>query len=297
MDFKSLEYFQMLAHCLNFTNAANKLYVSQPAFSRKILNLEEELGCSLINRSMRPMTLTDEGEIIARWADRILADLDSMNEELKLTQRGSVSRLCIGYNGKTQQQKVMNLMQRVQEEFPGIQCSTQRTYPAGLEKMLYDGEVDGIFIHLPHVVNLPWAEWCTVTKGGLCALVPRNSRLFGKEEFSIRELAGERLVEFPREVSPYCYDYEMAACRDNGFAPSFGCCVTDIDEIGMMVTAGQGIALMSETSVEPLISSCVSAAKIKEYPENFDLVFAWNRDKVSPNLKYFCKKYFQQASL
>ena len=79
---KELHYFLALAQTRNFTRAAEKMYVTQPAFSRKIAELEEETGCQLIVRKTRPIELTPAGEIFLKWATVLAGDLEQMEEAM-----------------------------------------------------------------------------------------------------------------------------------------------------------------------------------------------------------------------
>lgn len=64
MNFVQINYFLTVAKCLSFTKAANLLYVSQPALSRQIIMMEDELGVKLFNRTGRSLALTPSGQIL-----------------------------------------------------------------------------------------------------------------------------------------------------------------------------------------------------------------------------------------
>ena len=88
MQFRQLEYFVAVARERHFARAAEACYVSQPALSASIAKLERELGVTLINRDHNFEGLTAEGERLAVWARRILAEKDGFKTELAAVQSG-----------------------------------------------------------------------------------------------------------------------------------------------------------------------------------------------------------------
>lgn len=88
MLFRQLEYFVALARERHFARAAQACYVSQPALSEAIRKLEHELGVPLVRRGRAFEGLTPEGERLVRWARRILADRDALEQEVTALQTG-----------------------------------------------------------------------------------------------------------------------------------------------------------------------------------------------------------------
>lgn len=88
MDFRSLNYFVVVAQELNITRAAEKLNMSQPPLSSQIRNLEEELGVALFVRGKRQLTLTDAGSLLLRRASQMLGLADQTRSELASMTEG-----------------------------------------------------------------------------------------------------------------------------------------------------------------------------------------------------------------
>lgn len=83
MDIRSLRYFVEVVQLNGFSRAAERLFVTQPAISRSIQKLEQELGYTLLVRENDGVRLTDEGEILLSHAKQILKQFNSMNKALK----------------------------------------------------------------------------------------------------------------------------------------------------------------------------------------------------------------------
>ncbi|MEY0891424.1 LysR family transcriptional regulator, partial [Providencia rettgeri] len=83
MDVRSLRYFVEVVQFNGFSRAADSLFVTQPAISRSIKKLEQELGYKLLIREVDGVSLTDEGEILLIHAKQILEQFNQMNKALK----------------------------------------------------------------------------------------------------------------------------------------------------------------------------------------------------------------------
>ncbi|MCS6826793.1 MAG: LysR substrate-binding domain-containing protein [Caldilinea sp.] len=93
-ELRQLRYLLAVAEAENFTRAAEKLFVSQPALSQQIQQLEEALGATLLDRRGRSVRLTAEGEVVVRAARRVFAQLEQMEtelQELSGLRRGTLS--------------------------------------------------------------------------------------------------------------------------------------------------------------------------------------------------------------
>lgn len=83
MNFKSIRYFITMAHCLSFTQAANKHHITQTAMSRYIASLEEQVGVRLFERSSRKVSLTEAGRVFAEGMEKMLKEYDTLMERTR----------------------------------------------------------------------------------------------------------------------------------------------------------------------------------------------------------------------
>src|SRR5271155_4430571 len=95
MELRHLRYFHAVVDTLNFSRAAEKLRVAQPALSRQIRDLENELGVRLFDRNRVHVQLTDAGRTLAAHVAKILAEVDIAVESVRAAQRGAGGRLMV----------------------------------------------------------------------------------------------------------------------------------------------------------------------------------------------------------
>lgn len=96
MDIRQLSYLVALAREKHFTRAAEACFVSQPTLSARVRQLEDELGAQIVLRGQRYHGLTQEGERVLRWAQRILKDFDAMRQDLAMLSETPEGRLTLG---------------------------------------------------------------------------------------------------------------------------------------------------------------------------------------------------------
>src|SRR5258707_3482128 len=97
MELRHLRYFLAVAEALNFTKAAALLRVAQPALSRRVQDLEDEIGVDLLKRSPRGVVLTAEGKVFLDKTRHILKLVDESVETVRALARGEYGELHVGY--------------------------------------------------------------------------------------------------------------------------------------------------------------------------------------------------------
>jgi DNA-binding transcriptional LysR family regulator len=179
MLFRQLEYFVAVARERHFARAAEACYVSQPALSASIAKLERELGVTLINREHNFEGLTAEGERLAVWARRILAEKEGFKAELAAVQSGITATLRLGIE-PTASTSLALPVAAFCAAHPLAKVNVEsRLSAAELRRRLREFELDAAIAHFGdedgaglHVVPLYEERYVVVTCDD--RLIPRN---------------------------------------------------------------------------------------------------------------------------
>lgn len=141
--------FYEVANCHNFSVAAKKMYISQPAVSKSISKLEENLNTFLFHRSSKGVTLTHEGELLYRYVEQALYSLKSGEEQLRTSTSQKVSKLSIGVSTTLCKYVLLPVLKNFITENPNIKItiSCQSTFDTLLA--LQDGSIDIGLVGLP----------------------------------------------------------------------------------------------------------------------------------------------------
>ena len=149
MNFRQMHYVVILAETLNFSQAADKLGITQPALSKQIISIENELGITLFNRSSVPFTLTSAGEEIVAHSKEMLrkeAELKKIADDYKSGNKG---RLVIGISPFRATYFLTDVIKTLQKHFSGLEIVLKETNSNELHKLAVEGKVDLAIINLP----------------------------------------------------------------------------------------------------------------------------------------------------
>lgn len=149
MNSRQLQYAIMLSESKSFSQVADHLGISQPALSKQIQNLENELGIRLFDRNHVPMSLTPAGAYFIRKAKDLLYEEDQLLKSLKQFKTGEYGRLDIGVTPFRSTYLMPDVVRRVKERYPGVQVVLNEKNSAQLRKDALEGKYDFAVVNLP----------------------------------------------------------------------------------------------------------------------------------------------------
>lgn len=172
MNSRQIQYAVVLSETKNFSTAAEKLNISQPALSKQIIALENELDVKLFDRSTNPLTLTAAGEFFIEKSKKLLLEEDVLLKTLEKYKTGERGKLVIGAVPFRSSYMMPGLIKAVKDKFPGMQVVLMEYGLSVLEKGLLDGEYDFAIMNLP-VIN-PEFETIPLCEDELVLAVPKE---------------------------------------------------------------------------------------------------------------------------
>lgn len=149
LNARQLQYAVMLSQDLNISQTAEKLGLSQPALSKQILNLENELGVKLFDRNHVPMALTPAGEYFIRKAKSMLYEQEQLVKAMDQFQSGENGRLDIGVTPFRSVYLMPEIVKAVKDRYPGVQVALQEANSTTLRKNAAEGKYDFAVVNLP----------------------------------------------------------------------------------------------------------------------------------------------------
>lgn len=145
MDFNQVRYFLALADSLNFTRAAERCYVSQPALTQAIKRLETELGGELIHRDGRNSELTELGHALRGHFEQIDRTRHLVGATAKAVTSGEIAEVNIGIMCTIGPRVIAQLLSDFQLQHPMVSLVLHDVTPESIPDLLLSGAVDGVF--------------------------------------------------------------------------------------------------------------------------------------------------------
>ena len=134
--------FHTVAKAGNISKAANQLYISQPAISKAISKLEEELVTALFNRSSRGVTLTEEGQVLYEYVERAFDSLNMGEENLKNYKELGIGHIRIGVSTSLCKHILLDYLKDFIRENPNIKFSIDCHSTVNTIKLLRNEDID-----------------------------------------------------------------------------------------------------------------------------------------------------------
>ena len=245
---RDLRYFVAVAEELHFTRAAERLFVSQPALSKQIRALEEQLRVELFDRDRRNVRLTSAGEALLPSARELIAVWDAAQQAVADAAAAAAAVLRIGFSTSVGR----GLLPRIQRQFFRVRPSWRLRLrqidwndPSG---GLRDGSSDLAIVWLPVPAADRFSQLVLVQEPRHVALWAEHP-LARRREIDFSELLDEPFLSLPEDAgSPR--DYWLAVEHRDGRPPRIGGIVTNAEETFEAVLAGLGVVLLSAGNAE-----------------------------------------------
>jgi DNA-binding transcriptional LysR family regulator len=215
MELRHLRYFVMLADELHFRRAGERLHIAQSALSQQIRQLENEIEVKLLWRTTRQVRLTDAGQAFLQDARRILGDVERATRMARLTGRGAAGVLTIGCTEAAEISVLPRALNAFHKSAPGVTLAVESLATSAQVQALRDGRIQLGFLRIPCedsallAVEPVWREPMVV-------VLPESHPLATCRRISLKELADQPVISFPRRLAPGFYDSLMGYCHRAG---------------------------------------------------------------------------------
>jgi DNA-binding transcriptional LysR family regulator len=248
MQLQQLSYFVMVAETRHFTRAADRIGVAQPSLSQQIRALEDDLGVQLFHRLRGNISLTDAGEILLPAARRILADADTVREEIRELGDLRTGRVRIGATPSLCTGMLPVMLTAFRDAYPGIQLIIHEGGSRDLVRELTQGALDLALIIESQLGRDPELATVPLLREELVVVSARGQRRpTRRARMRIEELKDQPLVMFRRGYD--LREFTVAACQRAGFEPTFAIEGGEMDAVLGFVEVGLGIAVVPSTVV------------------------------------------------
>jgi len=246
VELRHLRYFVAVAEERHFTRAANRLRIAQPALSRQIRDLEEELGCPLLDRQARNLTLTAPGEALLEEARKLLGETERLKEATKRASNGQTGYVAVGYVSWITPKFFFPLFRNIRQKYPGLEIDLKEMPPldqvqALANDRLHLGFAKFLVSHAPAGV-----QGQPVCQHRMWAILPEgHPKIRRNRPIPLISLASEPFV-FVRvsEFSGY-FQWIQNECIQAGFTPKIVRTTEHPQTALDLVCTGLGISLLS----------------------------------------------------
>ncbi|MCD6076810.1 MAG: transcriptional regulator, LysR family [Ramlibacter sp.] len=286
IDIRQLRYFQAVAEELHFGRAAARLAIAQPALSRQVQQLEEELGTPLLRRTQRRVELLPAGALLLERSRAIQQELARAVADTRRTGTGELGRLSLGFIHSSTYGLLPSIVGRFRQLHPGIELELHELPITAQHAALLRGTID---LGLLRVQAAPAdLEVLPVMPDPFLLALPTRHPLAGRSRVQVRSVAGDPFVMFSRAESPLFHARVQALCEQAGFTPLVAQHATQIHTVVGLVGAGLGVAVVPATA-RNLHPRNVRFVQLADKVEPVHVALAWRRGQETPAIQAFRK--------
>ena len=285
MELRHLRYFVAVAEELNLTHAAARLRVAQPALSRQMKDLEDELQTPLFERSHTGVELTRAGRVFHQRARSILAQATEAANEARTATGAITGSLVLGYASGLHLNYLAPVIRAFQKAYPKVQFDYFHGLAGQQLKALREGRVDVAFVNLP--AGLEALDHQVIWRVPFDVVLPQRHPLARRRALELAELRSEDFVFSTREARPEFYDEFFRLCANAGFRPRI------VKEVGgyptnmlSLISVGLGLSVLPHFENIERISGIVWRP-LTTPRLWWDWALVWRRQNVSRVVEQF----------
>ncbi len=242
MELRQLRYLVLLAEELSFTRAAERARIAQPALSRQIRRLEDELGMALVDRTSRRVTMTPAGEALTRRAERALVELDEAREEIIHAGQVVSGRVTLGVTTTPGPLNIAEILVAFHHRHGAVDLRVHEDLSTHLTRQLRSDDLDLAVVSAIPEPDRSGLALELLASEPLVAVLPLQHRLAADGIVGLRDLTDETLILFPHPAT-IRQTIERIFARA-GVRPLVRFETNDITRMRELVSGGLGVAFL-----------------------------------------------------
>jgi DNA-binding transcriptional LysR family regulator len=295
VELRHLRYFVVVGEEEHFGRAADRLHVVQPALTRQVRQLEEEIGCVLFERLKKGVRLTEAGRSFLEEARRLLSELERGIDRTRLVAQGKVGRLRVGFaDTATYSGELPSILRDFRARWPDVRLELFPSSSVVAGEQLREQKVDVAFVYiLP--TNLPELKSRRISVERWVLALPRAHPLVTSKRVALRDLKGEPFVWFPRTVAPLIYDRTLSACHAAGVTLNIAQEGNSPTTILSLVAGGIALSFTIKSAARTKPDTVV-LREIEDLRLKIDFFAIWRHDNKLPALQKFIEVVRKQSA-
>lgn len=279
MDIQQLLFFHKIAESGSFTKAAHALRVTQPAVSHQIRSLEMELGQQLIERDRRGVMLTQAGEVLFQYSQRILNLVEESRDALSRIAKGEIGKVSVAAIGTLTVYVLPDLLYEFRSAHPGIDVNLRTVGGEDIQEMVLSNTVDvgiiGSHAHVsrPDLVTIP------LFRDEIVPFVHSEHPFAAQRQAKLVELGREPLILLGGWKS--WEEHVLSLFTHVGMKPHVRLQLDSIEAVKRMVEKGLGFTILPKVTAEAEVKAgMLVPLRLTDAPTlSRQILLVYNREK------------------
>ena len=295
MDLDQLKYFISIAQTKNFTTAAKSHHISQPAISRRMEQLEREVGCRLLLRSSHKVALTDAGNEFYEYAVSVMGLTDALQQRIDNITKGRTGLVRVSIT-PTSAHVVRRVLLEFHREYPNIQIELD--YHSGKEQIASVGQQKhDFYFTFRNLAEAQGVLETIVTDTDHFKLYVPAEYAYLADPDDLSTMNHVPLLTETRAYAPFYVSRILEICRARGYTSENIITCESFSSMVDFANAGIGFAIFPQAIERSICTDFLASFALTGEDVKNDNVLAWNPDSINDTTVKFlniCKRVFQE---
>lgn len=289
MNTEQLKNFLIVADVLNFHKAAERIYIAQPALSRQVKNLEEELGAELFNRSKKQIKLTAAGAYFKTEAARILEQLVQAKQRAGQIHRGEAGTIRIGHVSSVMQSILPPFLKSVMNNYPDLKIGLYES-----DCNLVIGKIENRELEFGIIPNMETPdnfEAHLLYKENFVVVMPEALNIKIRKPEGLKQLSKCDWI-LPAKINGEGYAEMLNRLfQKSGFTPNVIFESPNASTNLRLVSEGLGVTIIGKSAMNGSNLN-IKYTELKNIPEKVEMRLIWLKDRAG-ELKSYIRLFLQ----
>jgi DNA-binding transcriptional LysR family regulator len=283
MTTDQLKNFLAVAELLNFHKASHSMYIAQPALSRQIKNLEDEVGAELFDRTKKQIKLTAAGVFFKNEVTRILKHLAQAQKKAGQIHRGEAGEVMIGHVSSAMYSVLPHFLKAIKTSYPHLKIGLLENSCNMIFTKILDREVH--FGMVPNEVGPDGIESAMLYKENFVVVMPKSLKIKLKKNGDLKPLADADWILPAREDGQVYHDLLYRIFQKNGFTPKVVFQSPNASTNLRMVSEGFGVTIIGKSAVNG-VNLNIKYFELTDTPAKVEMRFVWAKEREEELKEY-----------
>ena len=278
---------------MNFTRAAERLRITQPALSKQIAELEQKVGFSIFSRAQRRVELTDAGQVFVRGCQDALAVLEKALRSARSTQEQVQPVVTIGHSPYVDPQLISALIGTHLPLYPNLRLRMESMFAHELVHGVLSAELDIALLEEP--LENPLLTLVSLTSAPLHVLMASEHPAARKSAVDMADFGTVGWMMFPKRANPAIYDKVLDAGKEAGVTPVELHHYLAPQEVAPLISQNFGVAFMPRGTAEQMMSAEIVSLPLGSGALQLTTFLALRADESSRLINEFGRSFLKRV--
>ena len=283
MTTEQIKNFLAAAEVLNFHKASSSMFIAQPALSRQIKNLENEIGALLFDRTKKQIKLTDAGVYFKNEMMRIFEHVEQTKKRAGQIHRGEAGEINMGHVSSAMQSVLPPFLRIVKLRHPDLKISLKESACTDILNKVINREL--AFGVVPNVLIPNEIEEVVLYKENFVVVMPKNMKVSAQKEERLKDLAKADWILPGAEDSQGYNEILYRLFHKNGFWPKVVFESPNASTNLRLVSEGLGVTIIGKSAIRN-VKLNIKHFELTEESPKVEMRFVWLKERKNELKEY-----------